>query len=103
MDSRSWAANGTGLIFIPKLIEDMTKELKDLLALMAADRYTVEDCENIIMSLAKFARAKRHLQNSQTPEGESLARWEIQDAEEDWTQTCLVYTLPYWEPRRLIE
>ena len=103
MDSRSWAANGTGLIFIPKLIEDMTKELKNLLALMATDRFTVDDCENIINALANFARAKRHLQESQTPEGDSLARWEIQDAEEDWTHICLVYALPYWEPRRLIE
>lgn len=80
----------------------MKKELKDLLATMATDRFTVDDCENIFMSLAKFARANRHLQESQTPEGESLARWEIQDAEEDWTQTCLVYALPYWEPRLLI-
>ena len=81
----------------------MTQNMKELLATLANDRFTVNDCENILKALANFARAKRHLKESQTPEGDSLARWEILDAETDWAHTCLVYGLPHWDARSLIE
>jgi len=77
----------------------MKRLIEELLEKDLSEKEIIEVCK----AVNEYRQAQRQFHESQTPEGEALARWNMQIAKENWSDTTMKYGLKGYKVEQLIK